>query len=141
MAIKSYNPDGIWKPFGAFSMAVAQGPGKIVHLKGQVSLDEKGNIVGEGNIEAQVEQVLENIEKVLSIFGGRMGDIYTLTHHVTDIEKFMSTGHIRTRYFEPPYPVTTTVEVSRLYNPALMVEITGSAEIPLDRFKEPERSE
>ena len=137
MAINSYDPDGVWKPFGAFSMAVVQGTGKIVHLKGQVSLDEQGNVVGEGDIEAQVEQVFENIQDVLSSFGGRMEDIYTLTHHVTDIEEFMSTGHIRTRYFKPPYPVTTTVEVSRLYNPALKVEITGSAEIPLDRFKEP----
>ncbi|MBX2868665.1 MAG: RidA family protein [Acidiferrobacterales bacterium] len=141
MSIKSYNPDGVWKPFGAFSIAVAQGSGKIVHLKGQVSLDEQGNIVGEGNIEAQVEKVLENMQAVLSSFGGRMEDLYTLTHHVTNIEAFMRTGHIRTRYFQPPYPVTTTVEVSRLYHPALMVEITGSAEIPLDRYKEPNSDE
>ena len=141
MAIKSYNPEGVWKPFGAFSLAVVQGPGKIVHLKGQVSLDEDGKVVGEGDIEAQVEKVLENIRTVLSGFGGRMEDIYTLTHHVTNIEEFMTTGHIRTRYFNPPYPVTTTVEVSRLYNSALMVEITGSAEIPLDRFRKPETND
>ena len=141
MAIKSYNPDGVWKPFGAFSIAVVQGTGRIVHLKGQVSLDEDGNVVGEGSIETQVEKVFENIQNVLSSFGGRMEDIYTLTHHVTNIEEFMSTGHIRTQYFKPPYPVTTTVEVSQLYNPALLVEITGSAEIPLDRFKEPESSD
>ena len=141
MAIKSYNPDGVWKPFGAFAIAVVQGTGKIVHLKGQVALDEDGNVVGEGDIEAQVKKVFENIQKVLSSFGGRMEDIYTLTHHVTNIEEFMSTGHIRTQYFKPPYPVTTTVEVARLYDPALMVEITGSAEIPLDRFKEPKSSD
>ena len=137
MSINSFNPDGVWKPFGAFSIAVAQGPGRIVHLKGQVSLDEDGNVVGEGNIEIQVGKTLENIKAVLSSFGGRMDDIYTLTHHVTDIDEFMTTGHIRTRYFSAPYPVTTTVEVSKLYNPALMVEITSSAEIPLNRFKEP----
>lgn len=116
---------------------MVQGTGKIIHLKGQVALDEAGNIVGEGDIEAQVEKVFENIQKVLSSFGGRMEDIYTLTHHVTDIEAFMRTGHIRTQYFKPPYPVTTTVEISRLYDPALMVEITSSAEIPLDRFVAP----
>jgi len=141
MSIKSYNPEGVWKPFGAFSMAVVQGSGEIVHLKGQVSLDEDGNVVGEGNIEAQVEKVLENIQTVLSGFGGRMEDIYTLTHHVTNIEEFMSTGHIRARFFNPPYPVTTTVEVSRLFHPALLVEITGSAEIPLGRFKQPDSNE
>jgi len=137
MSINSFNPDGVWKPFGAFSIAVVQGTGKIVHLKGQVALDADGDVVGEGNIEIQVEKTLENIKSVLSSFGGRMEDIYTLTHHVTNIDEFMGTGHIRTRYFTPPYPATTTVEVSRLYNPKLLVEITGAAEIPLDRFKEP----
>ena len=137
MPIDSFNPDDIWKPFGAFSMAVVQGTGRVVHLKGQVSLNDDGNVVGKGDIEVQVTQVLENIQTVLASFGGRMEDIYSLTHHVTNIDEFMKTGHIRNKYFKPPYPVTTTVEVSRLYNPSLMVEITGSAEVPLDRFKDP----
>ena len=141
MPIDSFNPDSIWKPFGAFSQAVVQGTGKIVHLKGQVSLDKEGEIVGKGDIDAQVEKTLENIKSILSEFGGRMEDIYLLTHHVTNIEEFMKTGHIRTRYFKPPYPVTTTVEVTRLFHPDLLVEITGSAEIPLGRFLEPQRSE
>jgi len=140
MPIDSFDPDSVWKPFGAFSQAVVQGAGKIVHLKGQVSLDKEGKIVGEGNIESQVEKALDNIKSILSEFGGRMEDIYSLTHHVTNIEEFMKTGHIRTRYFKPPYPVTTTVEVSRLYHPDLLVEITGSAEIPLDRYLEPHHS-
>ena len=140
MPIDSFDPDSVWKPFGAFSQAVVQGTGKIVHIKGQVSLDKEGKIVGEGDIELQVEKALENIKSILSEFGGQMEDIYSLTHHVTNIEEFMKTGHIRKRYFKPPYPVTTTVEVSRLYHPDLFVEITGSAEIPLDRYFEPERS-
>ena len=137
MPVNSFNPDSIWKPFGAFSQAVVQGSGKVVHLKGQVALDREGNVVGKGDIEAQVTRVLENIKTLLGEFGGRMEDIYSLTHHVTDIEQFMTTGHIRNQYFEAPFPVTTTVEVSRLYHPDLMVEITGAAEIPLDRFVEP----
>ena len=141
MSINSFNPDNVWKPFGAFSQAVAQGSGRIIHLKGQVPLDVEGNIVGEGSIEIQVEKVLENIESILSCFGGRIEDIFSLTHYVTNIDEFMTTGHIRTKYFKLPYPVTTTVEVSRLYHPDLMVEITSSAEIPLDRYKEPEKDE
>ena len=141
MPIDCFDPDSVWKPFGAFSQAVVQGTGKIVHLKGQVSLDKKSEIVGERDMDAQVEKTLENIKTILSEFGGRMEDIYSLTHHVTNIEKFMKTGHIRTRYFKPPYPVTTTIEVTRLYHPDLLVEITGSAEIPLKRYVEPGRSE
>jgi len=141
MPIDSFDPDSVWKPFGAFSQVVVLGTGKIVHLKGQVSLDKEGEIVGEGDIEAQVEKALENIKAILSEFGGRMEDIYSLTHHVTDIEEFMKTGHIRTRYFKPPYPVTTTVEVKRLYHPGLLVEITSSAEIPQDRYVESQPGE
>ncbi len=138
MPINSFNPDDVWKPFGAFSMAVVQGGGKLVHLKGQVALDQQGNVVGEGDIETQVARVHDNIKAVLENFGGRMEDIYSLTQHVTNIEEFMTTGHIRSQYFKPPYPVTTTVEVSRLYHPLLLVEITASAEIPLQRFTVPD---
>ena len=141
MSINSFNPNNIWKPFGAFSQAIVQGSGKIIHLKGQIPLDVEGNIVGEGNIEVQVEKVLENIQSILLCFGGRMEDIFSLTHYVTNIDEFMTTGHIRTKYFKSPYPVTTTVEVSRLYRPDLMVEITSSAEIPVDRYKEPKENE
>ena len=138
MPVNSFDPDTVWKPFGAFSQAVVRGSGKIVHLKGQVALDVEGEIVGAGDIEIQVEQVLENIRAILAHFGGRMEDVYSLTHYVTNIDEFMATGHIRTRYFVPPYPVTTTVEVARLYHPDLVVEITASAEIPPERYREPE---
>ena len=141
MSIKSFNPSDVWKPFGTFSIVVAQGLGQVLHLKGQVSLNNDGEVIGENDIEIQVETTLKNIQTVLGNFGGRMEDIYSLTHHVTDIEAFMTTGHIRNKYFSEPFPITTTVEVSRLYHPALMVEITASAEIPRDRFSEPPGNE
>jgi len=139
MSIDSFDPDTVWKPFGAFSQVVVQGTGKILHLKGQVSLDMEGEVIGKGDMDLQVERTLENIKSILSEFGGRMEDVYALTHHVTNIEAFMKTGPIRMRYFKSPFPVTTTVEVARLYHPDLMVEITSSAEIPLDRYVEPMR--
>jgi 2-iminobutanoate/2-iminopropanoate deaminase len=141
MSVKSFNPSNVWKPFGAFSMVVAQGSGQVLHLKGQVSLNSDGKVIGENDIEIQVETTLKNIHTILGNFGGRMEDIYSLTHHVTNIEAFMGTGHIRNKYFSEPFPITTTVEVSRLYHPALMVEITASAEIPRDRFSEPPGNE
>ena len=56
--VDAVNPTGVWPPFGTFSMAVIQGNGRIVHLKGQVSLDQRGKIVGASNMRAQVRQVL-----------------------------------------------------------------------------------
>ena len=116
-------------------MAVALGGGRIVHLKGQVALDRDGNIVGKGDMRAQTRKTLENIAGVLASVGGTMGDVVSLTHYVTDMEEFMATGDIRRKFFAPPYPVTTTVQIARLYHPDLMVEITAIAEIPPDRFR------
>ncbi len=135
--IDSFNPPDVWTPFGAFSMGVIQGDGQIIYLKGQVSLDRDGKIVGKGDMRAQTQRTLENIQAVLASVGGAMGDVISLTHFVTDIGKFMETGDIRRQFFREPYPVTTTVQVTALYDPALMVEITAIAEIPRARFRRP----
>ena len=133
----SVNPAGVWSPFGAFSMMTLQGDGQIAHLKGQVSLDASGAVIGAGDMRAQVDQVLRNIRSVLESVGGRMSDVIALTHYTTDIEAFMASGDIRATYFSEPFPVTTTIEVARLYRPELMIEITAIAEIPRTRFQRP----
>ncbi len=135
--VESFNPPNVWPPFGAFSMGVVQGDGRIVHLKGQVSLDRQGQIVGKGDMERQVRQTLDNIKTLLAHVGGTMADIISLTHYVTDIKWFMDAGAVRRQHFAEPFPVTTTVEISSLYDPDLMVEITAIAEIPEERFKLP----
>ena len=134
---RSHDPPSVWKPFGAFSMVKIRGEGQFVHLKGQVSLDREGQVVGRGDMRAQVQQTLENIKAVLASVGGEMADIVSLTQYATDIEQFMATGDIRRKFFSEPYPVTTTVEVVRLYHSDLLIEITATAEIPRDRFKAP----
>ena len=135
---ESYNPDGVWSPFGAFSMMVLQGAGKVVHLKGQVALDKDGGLVGSGDMQAQVRQVLSNIETSLASIGGRMSDVISLIQHTTDMDAFMRSGEVRAAFFTAPFPVTTTIEVKRLYDPALLIEITAVAEIPTDRYRRPD---
>ena len=132
------NPPDLWQPFGAFSMVALPGAGQIVRLKGQVALDAAGEIVGPGDMRAQVRQVLTNIETAMTGLGGTMADIYELMQFTSDIEAFMACGDIRAAYFKPPYPVTTTLEVKGLYDPALLIEITAGAEIPKARFRAPE---
>ena len=118
-------------------MGVVAGDGQVVYLKGQVALDRDGQVVGNGEMRAQTRKALENIRAVLATVGGEMADIVSLTHYVTDIEAFMKTGDIRREFFSEPFPVTTTVQVVRLYHPELVVEITATAEIPRARFKRP----
>lgn len=109
----------------------------IVHVKGQVSLDRHGQVVGQNDIGAQVRKVLENIRDILATMGGQMADVISVVHYATDIDAFMSTGSIRREFFAAPYPVTTTVQVARLYHPELMIEIAAIAEIPRSRFRHP----
>jgi enamine deaminase RidA (YjgF/YER057c/UK114 family) len=133
----SFNPPEIWQPFGAFSMMKIQGPGQIVHLKGQVSLDKEGQIVGKNDMRAQVCKTLENIQAVMGSVGGTMADVISLTQYATDIEQFMAAGDIRKQFFSEPFPITTTIQIARLYHPDLLIEITATAEIPLLRFRHP----
>ena len=135
--IDAFNVPTVWQPFGAFSMVAVQGDGQIVHLKGQVALDREGRIVGKGDMRAQTRKVLENIREVLAAIGGRMEDVLSLTHYVTDIDAFASVGDIRREFFREPFPVTTTVQVAALYRPELVVEIAAIAEIPRGRFQRP----
>jgi len=134
----SFNPPNVWSPFGAFSQAVIIGSGQMVYLKGQVALNVDGEIVGEGDMAAQVAQVLQNISDILGAMGGRMSDIVSLQQFTTDIQAFMGSGHVRAQFFKAPFPVTTTLEISSLYDQRLLVEITAIAEIPKDRFSSPE---
>ena len=138
--VTAFNPPGVWSPFGTFSMAVVQGDGQVVHLKGQVALDVHGHVVGPRDMRAQVRKTLENIRDVLGSLGGRMSDTLSLVHYATDIEAFMATGDIRAEFFAVPYPVTTTVQIQRLYHPDLMIEITAVAQIPHSRFRVPDPS-
>ena len=135
--VNAVNPANVWPPFGAFSLAVIQGNGHVVHLKGQVSLDHQGQIVGLHDMRAQVRKTLENIRAVLDSMGGAMRDVVSLVHYATDIEQFMSTGDIRKEFFAEPFPVTTTVQIGRLYHPDLLIEITAVAEIPRESFRHP----
>jgi enamine deaminase RidA (YjgF/YER057c/UK114 family) len=138
--VNAVNPPDVWPPFGAFSMAVIQGDGQVVHLKGQVSLDRHGQVVGQNDIRAQVRQVLTNVRDVLAPMGGQTADVISVVQYATDIDAFMSTGDIRKEFFTAPYPVSTTVQVARLYRPELMIEIAAIAEIPRHRFRHPQPS-
>ena len=135
--VDAFNPADLWQPFGPFSQIAVQGDGRIVHLKGQVALDRDGRIVGAGDMRLQLHQVLENIRTALASIGGEVGDILSMTNYVVDMDAFLAAGDVRRAFFAAPYPVTSTVEVARLYDRALLVEISAVAEIPTGRFRRP----
>jgi len=133
----AFNAPGLPEPFGVFSGAAWEPEGKVLHISGYVSQDADGNLVGVGDVKAQTQQVLKNIETVLSSVGGAMSDIARVTVYITDMSTLSEIHEARSEYFQRPYPASTLVEVSRLVRSEYMIEIDAVAVIPLDRVREP----
>ena len=114
---------------GAFSAGIEAPAGRTVYVSGMVSLDATGNVVGEGDISAQTEQVLRNVRTALLAVGGDLTDIVKVTVFITDMALYDDIHRVRRRYFAPPYPASSMVEVSALIDPRLLIEIEAVAVI------------
>src|SRR6202022_3578243 len=102
-----------------------------VYLSGQVPSDASGNVVGEGDFEAQAEQVFRNLKIAIEAAGGTMADIVKLNIYLVaevDQAEVPTLRAIRTRYVnvEAP-PASTLVVVSRLAQPGWLIEIEAVA--------------
>ena len=126
----SFNTPGAVEPFGVFSSAAWQPQGRVLHISGHVAQDAEGNIVGVGDIRSQTRQTLENIKRVLDSVGGTMSDIAKVTVFVTDMSTLEDIHKVRSEFFDPPYPASSLVEVSRLVRPEYLIEIEAIAVIP-----------
>ena len=112
---------------GAFSSGVEVPSGRTIYVSGQVSMDAEGNVVGEGDITAQTETVLEHVKTVVEEAGGGMEDIVKVTVFITDMGLYDEIHEVRRRYFEEPFPASSMVEVSALVDPRLLIEIEAVA--------------
>ena len=115
---------------GAFSAGVEAPAGKTVYVSGQVAMDAEGDVVGEGDVTAQTEKVLENVAIVLEEAGGSLDDVVKVTVFLTDMEMYDRVHEVRRSHFEEPYPASSMVEVSALIDPRLLVEVEAVAVIP-----------
>jgi 2-iminobutanoate/2-iminopropanoate deaminase len=132
---QGFNPPGVVKPFGAFTNAAWAPQGETLFVAGQVSADENGELVGEGDIKAQTRQVLRNIQIILESVGGTLDDIQVVNVYVTDMSGLMDLHEVRREMFKEPYPASTLVQVTALVKPEYLVEINAVAVIPRDRVK------
>jgi len=133
----AYQPAGVWRTFGCNSMALVAGTGRQVLLSGQVAWDEQRRVVGVGDMGAQTEQTLRNIKASLAAVGGTMDDIVSLLTHVTTLEGLEAIHDVRASFFSEPYPGSTLIQVTALVHPDLLLEITATAIVPEERYREP----
>ena len=95
---------------------------KTIFVSGQLARDAKGEVVGKGDMRAQIRQTGENIKAALAAAGATLNDIVKTNTYVTDIEEFFKHVDARMEYFGA-LPTSTTIEVRKLAHPDLMVEI------------------
>lgn len=139
-------PDGfetsdVWQARGrGFQMAAIQPEGRVIHLTGQVAWDADENIVGKGDVEEQTRQCFRNIERLLGVVGGDLGDVVAITTYFTDRSQLAAIQNVRTEFLPGrTAPASTSVMVAGLGHPDFLVELTPVAVIPLDRFRPLER--
>jgi enamine deaminase RidA (YjgF/YER057c/UK114 family) len=99
----------------------------MIFLSGQLAWDKDGNVVGKGDMRVQFRQVCENIAQALAASDASWKDVVQTNTYVTDMEAFFKCIDIRHEYFGPGWPTSTTLEVSRLAHPDMLVEIEAVA--------------
>lgn len=116
-------PD-IYEPF---RIAQAYRVGDVIYVSGQAALDGEGNVVGVGDFDAQAAQAFENLAAVLAAGGSDLSKVVKVTIYLRDMGNFPKILELRARWFTPPYPADTIVEVAALGLPELEFEIEAVA--------------
>jgi enamine deaminase RidA (YjgF/YER057c/UK114 family) len=103
--------------------------GNVVHVAGTTAVGAGGKVVGPGDAYTQTLQALRIIEAALIEAGATMRDVVRTRLYVTDITKWEDIGRAHGQFFRDVRPASTMVEVKRLIDPELMVEVEVEAVI------------
>ena len=114
-------------PYEPFRLSQGFKVGDLVLVSGQAAIDETGQLVGVGDFDAQAEQTFRNLQRVLEAGGSSLDRIVKVTIFLTDMGNFPKIVDLRGKWFTPPYPADTIVEVTSLALPELEIEIEAIA--------------
>ena len=114
-----------WESRVGYSRAVRTGD--RVFVSGTTATDEDGEIVGVGDPEAQTERAIANVERALEDAGATLDDVVRTRMFVTDVDDWEAIGRAHEAAFGDVRPATSMVQVERLIDPELLVEIEAEA--------------
>ncbi|MCF7554992.1 RidA family protein [Pseudomonas petrae] len=119
------------EPHGFVWGRVISASARTLYVSGQSSVDADGNILHPGDMGAQLEKSVDNLERVLAEGGATLANVVSVTYYTTDIEQFFAAMEkITTRLAEAGCkPTSTLLEVKRLYHPDILFEVTSVAAV------------
>jgi len=123
---QKYSSGAKWESIVGYSRAVRVGD--RVYVTGTTATDEAGEIVGNGDAYGQTVQCIKNIERALKAFDLTLDNIVRTRMFVTDISRWEEYGRAHGEFFREIMPATTMVEVSKLIDPRMLIEIEADAE-------------
>ena len=124
-AISRISTNTPWEPIVGYSRLVKAGD--IVAVSGTTATDERGLIVGAGQMYVQARQALVNIRTALERAGLAMHHVIRTRMFVTDMSRFAEVARAHKEFFADSPPASTIVEVRRLANADMMIEIEADA--------------
>ena len=124
------NPSELAPPRG-FNHGILCRGGSLLFLAGQDASDANGRIVAAGDVVAQYERVLGNLQAVVEMAGGAMTNIVKLNIFVKDRDDYKSKlatlGRIHKQYFGDYYPAMALFEVTGFFQDEALIEMEGFA--------------
>ena len=124
---QKYSSGAKWEKIVGYSRAVRVG--SRIYVTGTTATDENSNIVGVGDAYAQTVQTIKNIEKALKALGASLENVVRTRMFVTDISRWEEYGRAHGEFFREIMPATTMVEVSKLIDSEMLIEIEVDAEL------------
>ena len=119
---------GAWPERYTFSPGLRAG--NLVFISGTTAVDDRGQLVGAGDVVAQTRYIYLKFASLLEAAGAGLEHVVQTTEYITTTENYRATAGVRREFFRPPYPTATGVIVAGLLREGALIEISAVAVLP-----------